>query len=329
MHDANLAMILVSSSIPSWRAAYLEELGIRCVEIPTVPATEQERKSIQKELRSSNKKMKHRAEAEFILGDDFRISYEDVTNPAGRKGIAFAHYMLRNSLELIRKPFSEYDIVPFRATRQTSLDFDLEYDRSKNHGTNIFKRGGVWWAYRFGFSENLPPNDVPNISIIVNDIGLDVTLNAELLPSQTVMVDRIRRCTSELDRLIADHGWIWLKTYLKFEHQPRFYHWILADFMRPGEFDGAAILRLRLDHESNFWQEREYWVRKIIAENDELTKGLSRHLESKNKRLNLAIRLVEPIPKNAAFWSFTVGTQVSEIAKAVQRLKPLLDFFIK
>jgi hypothetical protein len=329
MQDNNLAMVLVSSSIPPWRAAYLEELGIRCVEIPSVPTTEHERKRIQKESSTYSKKAKYKTEAEFAFGNEARVSYEDITDPTSRKGMAFAHQMLRDSLEPVRKSFGEYDVVPFSVARPTSLDFDMEYDPARNHGIKEFTRGGIWWAYRFGFSEDLPPNDVPNISIIVNTTGLDVTLNAELQPSQKIMVGRIREFTSEFDRLLADHGRLWLKTYLKLEHQPRFYHWILADLMEPGEFDGAAILRLRLEHENRFEEERERWIRNIIAENKELTKALIHHLETRNKRLNLAIRLVEPFQKKAAFWSLPIGAQVTEIVGAVQRLKPLLDFFVK
>jgi RecB family endonuclease NucS len=38
LKEANLRMILVAPSIPEWRGRYLEELGIRCVELSEVPA---------------------------------------------------------------------------------------------------------------------------------------------------------------------------------------------------------------------------------------------------------------------------------------------------
>jgi hypothetical protein len=329
MKDANLAMILVSSSIPPWRATFLEELGIRCVEIPSVPTTEEERKSIQKDSRAYGKKAKRKAEVGSVLPDVGVVSYEDIAGPASPKRMAFAQRMLRNTLEPIRKSFNEYDVVPFRITRLPTLDFDLEYDPAREHGTEEFIRGGIWWAYRFGFSEDLPPNDVPNISIVANRTGLDVTLNAELLPSQKVMLGRIRESTPNFHRLLAEHGGLWLKNYLKFEHQPRFYHWILTDFVPPGEFDGEDILRLRREHENTFMKDRERWVRYIIAENKELTGPLIHHLETRNTRLNLAIRLVEPFQKSAAFWSLPYESQVREITGAVQRMKPLLDFFVR
>ena len=329
MKDANLAMILVSSSIPTWRATYLEELGIRCVEIPTVPTTEEERKSIQKESRIYGKKAKQKTEVDSVLGDGARVSYEDIAGPTSPKGMAFAHRMLRDSLEPVRKSFNEYDVVPFSITQPISLHYDLEYDPARNQGLREFTRGGVWWAYRFGFSEDLPPNDVPNISIMANTTGLDVTLNAELQPSQKVMLGRIQESTSKFDRLLSDHGGLWLKTYLKFEHQPRFYHWILADYMSPGEFNGAAILRLRSEHENKFVEERERWIHNISAGNKELTEPQIHHLETRNKRLNLAIRLAEHFQKSAAFWSLPYEQQVREMVGAVQRMKPLVDFFVR
>jgi len=327
MKDANLSMILVSSSIPPWRAAYLEELGIRCVEISYVPTTEDEHKSIQKKSKKYGKKANQKMYYNSLFGNEVG-DFEDVAGPACPKGFVFAHRMLRESLEPIRKSFNNFDVVPFSITRPYSFDFDLEFDSARDHGTREFTRGGVWWAYRFGFSEDLPPNDVPNISVIANTTGLDVTLNAELQPSQKVLLNRIRESTSEFDRLLASHGKLWLKTHLKFEHQPRFYHWILADLMSPGEFGGATILRLRREHEKSFAEEREHWIYNIKEMNKELTKPLIQHLEARNKRLNMAVRLVESFPKNSAFWSLAFEQKVREIVASVQRMRALLKFFI-
>jgi hypothetical protein len=229
MKDANLAMILVSSSIPAWRAVYLEELGIRCVEIPSVPTTEEEVKRIRKETITYSKKVKQKIEVEAALGDGESVSFEDIAGPANPKGMAFARRMRTESLEPLREAFNGYDIIPFGITSQSSQHFDLENDPARNHGTEKYTRGGTWWAYRFGFSEDMPKNDVPNISIIANTTGLDVTINAELQPSQKVMIDRIQANTSLFNRHLQNHGGLWLKTYLKYEHQPRIYHWILAD----------------------------------------------------------------------------------------------------
>jgi hypothetical protein len=242
----------------------------------------------------------------------------------------FAMRMLKNSLEPIKKSFNnEYEIMPFRITRPISFDFDFEYDPNRNYGLQEYTHGGAWWAYRFGFSENMPKNDVPNISIIANTAGLDIALNAELHPSQKVMFSRIQESTLQFDRLLANHKGLWLKTYLKFEHQPRFYHWILANFMSPREFDGAAILGLRREHEKVFAEERERRICNIRDRNKELSEQQIKHLETHTKKLNLAIRLVEPFQKEADFWTFPFDGQVKAIVASVQRMKPIVDFFVK
>lgn len=329
MKDTNLAMILVSSSIPAWRAVFLEELGIRCVEIPTVPETEEEAKRISKETISYKKKVKHKIEVEAALKDGENISFEDIACPITPKGMAFASRILTESLEPIREAFDGYDVIPFGITRASSQDYDLEYDPSRNHGNGKFSRGGIWWAYRFGFSEEMPKNDVPNISIIANTTGLDVGINAELQTSQKVMLNRIQANASEFNRLLANHGGLRLKTYLKYEHQPRFYHWILADMKLPGEFNGEDILRFRQEHEKAFNEEREKWLQFIISENKELSELQIKQLEERNKGLNLAIRLVEPFHENSVFWTLQPQKQVTEIVDAVKRMKALIDFFVR
>ena len=118
MKDANLAMILVSSSIPAWRAAYLEELGIRCVEIPTVPTTEEEVKRIREKTLTYSRKVKQKTEVEAALGDSESVAFEDIACPANPKGMAFARRVLRESLEPIRESFSEYEIVPLASHGQ-------------------------------------------------------------------------------------------------------------------------------------------------------------------------------------------------------------------
>lgn len=329
MKDANLAMILVSSSIPAWRAAYLEELGIRCVEIPAVPSSDEEVKRIQKETRTANNRNKEKARIEAVLGDNEPIRFEDISCPVSPRGMAFACRSLSESLEPLREAYAGYDILPFGITRTSSHDFDLEFNSTLNHGAEEFKQGGIWWAYRFGFSENMPKNDVPNISVISNATGLDVVLNAELQLSQRVLLDRIKESLAAFNAILMDHGKLWLKTYLKFEHQPRFYHWILADLLPPGSYDGETILRVRKKHENDFEQERSTWIDRIIAGNPAITEAKVSHLKNQNKKLNLAIRLVEPFGKDAALWTLNKEQQLSSLVEAVKRLKPLVDFFVK
>jgi hypothetical protein len=329
MRDANLAMILVSSSIPAWRAAYLEELGIRCVEIPSVPTTVEEVRRIQKEAQTSNKKSKEKKEVDAVLGENEGIRFEDIAGFATPRGMAFARRSLSESLEPLRKACDGYEIIPFGIRRTGSHDYDLEHDATSNHGTEEFRQGGIWWAYRFGFSDDLPRNDVPNISVIANSTGLDVVLNAELQPSQRVLLERIQRNPSGFDAILAKHGNLWLKTYLKYEHQPRFYHWILAELKPPGSYDGKAIIEMRESHDRGFERERNFWIGKVISGHCGITDAQINHLQSHNRKLNLAIRLVQPFRKNAPLWAMDRGRQLSELVNAVKSLKPMIDFFVR
>lgn len=329
MRDAKLSMILVSSSIPSYRAVYLEELGIRCVEIPSVPETEDDIVRLSRDSITYDKKAKQKVEIKAALGNTVSITFEDIACPVNPRGIAFARRTLENSLIPIKEIYSEYDIVPFGITRASSADFDLEFDQTSNYGTDDFKKGGIWFAYRFGFSEEMPKNDVPNISIISNSAGIDVVLNAELQTSQKILVDRIQANLSQFNNLLVNHGKLYLKTYLKYEHQPRFYHWILADMKAPGSFDGETIIQIRRNHEEKFNDERKHWLHKIAADNKDITKPQIIHLEKQNKRLNMAIRLVEPYKSDAPIWKLTATEQLNELVDAVKRMKPLIDFFVK
>jgi len=104
---------------------------------------------------------------------------------------------------------------------------------------------------------------------------------------------------------------------------------ILADMKLPGEFNGEAILNIRKTHEKSFTEEREKWLKFIISENQELSELQIKQLEVRNKKLNLAIRLVEPFQENSAFWTIKPDKQVNEIVDAVKRLKALIDFFVR
>lgn len=122
---------------------------------------------------------------------------------------------------------------------------------------------------------------------------------------------------------------MWLKTYLKYEHNLRAYHWILSEYMLAGEFDGKSILELRHKHEKVFWEERNQWIRYIREENKELNEGTIRQLEKRTKRFNLAVRLGETFHKDAAFWSLPFKKQVGKIITSVQQMKPFVDFFVR
>ncbi len=329
MQDAGLKMILVSPSIPEWRSAYLEELGIRCVEIGAVPSDEQEVNRIRKSTVSYQNREKDKQEIVSILNDGAGVSFFDIAGPTTPRGMAFARRMLQDTLVPIKGAYDSYDVMPFCIARSNSPHYYLEYNGEHGHGKNVLGHCGVWWAYRFGFSEDMKRNDVPNISIISNITGLDIIVNAELQPSQKALRLRIEKDLSAFDHLLQEHGGLWLKTYLKYEHQPRAYQWVLADLMAPGEFDGKTILSVQQKHGLDFSEERAFWLNRIIEENHELSEKQIAQLRDKNKTLNLAIRLVYPFKRDASIWSMDLKGQRSEIVEAVNKMKPLIDFFVR
>jgi hypothetical protein len=158
--------------------------------------------------------------------------------------------------------------------------------------------------------------------------GLDVTLNAELKPSQLVLRDRIGRNTERFNKILLEHGHLWLKTYLKFEHQPRFYHWVLANRLPPKDFDAATILELYRTCADRFVQDRAVWIERIVRYNQQLSPKQIAHLNRANRSPNLATRLTRWFPETDPFWSAEYSEQLTHVTDAVLELKALIDFFV-
>lgn len=53
MKEANLKMVLVAPEIPKWRSTFLEELGIRCLEIKEIPKNSYESNKITSKMKLS------------------------------------------------------------------------------------------------------------------------------------------------------------------------------------------------------------------------------------------------------------------------------------
>lgn len=329
LSEANLRMILVSPSIPAWRGKYLEELGIRCVELPGIPEDSAKAGRVARISRESMRREEStlRTEAALIPGD--RLTWDDAIAPANTRTSALARRFLRDSLETIRTRFAEYEIVPYGVTRGHVPDIDVQYDEATGSPTISFRAGGIWWAYRFGHSQKAPPNDIPNISVMAHGQGIEVTVNAELQPSQAVLRQRIRSDPEQLNRILRGHAGLALHLYLKYEHQPRFYHWIPTLRKAPGEFDAGTVLDAYDDHGKRFAEERAYWIDRIIRENINLTDRQRSHLERSNQSLNLATRFSSQFLEGDPFWGLPYEGQVKRIAEAAIRLKPLLDFLVE
>ena len=139
LNEANLRMILVSPSVPEWRAKYLEELGIRCVELPETPADPASETRIASISRKSMRREETTSEQEAVLQPGDRLIWEEATAPATPRTFALARRFLRESLESIRTHFSEYEIVPYGITRGHCPDVDLEYDEASGYGESSFQ----------------------------------------------------------------------------------------------------------------------------------------------------------------------------------------------
>jgi hypothetical protein len=328
LREANLRMILVSPSVQEYRAKYLEELGIRCVELSEIPENPATAKKIATTSRASMHREFAAAERDALIQPGDRFVWEEVTSPSTPRTVALARRFLRDSLEPIRSHFQEYEVVPYGVTRWNAPDVDFEYHEGSGYGRKEVTHGSIWWAYRFGNTRDAPPNDIPNISVMAHPGGLDVTLNAELKPSQLVLRDRIGRYPDLFNRILREHGRLWLKTYLKFEHQPRFYHWVLADRLSPGDFDAARILELYQTSADRFAHNRALWIERIVQFNQQLSHKQIDHLNRANRSPNLATRLTHWFPETDPFWTTQYGEQLQQVIEAVFGLKPLIDFFV-
>jgi hypothetical protein len=144
LREANLKMILVSPSIPEYRAKYLEELGIRCVEMPVIPEDPATEGPIIRASQASMRRERETTERDSIIRPDDRFVWEEVTSPSTPRTVSLARRFLRESLEPIRSHFQEYEVVPYGVTRWNTPDVDFEYHEESTYGRKEVTRGSVW-----------------------------------------------------------------------------------------------------------------------------------------------------------------------------------------
>jgi hypothetical protein len=186
--------------------------------------------------------------------------------------------------------------------------------------------GGAWWAYAFGDSEEMPKNDVPNISVMSMPWCLDLTVNAELRTSQAVMRTRIAEEPLVFDRLIQEHGSIQFQALLKIEHQPRFYHWIPLIAQEAGTWNADSFLKTLNEVEFGYGSLRDSWIAWIEKFRSDLSRPQALHMRKRNTQPNVALRLVRPFRKNDPFWSLPYSEQREQFVAECHRLKPFIDF---
>jgi hypothetical protein len=321
---ANFKMVLVAPSIPAYRRIPLEEFGIRCVEVQHPPQSQQERTTLVSTAVAFEKRERT---APTLAADELRmdtIRFEDLLPPIKPESLRLSQILLRDGLPSVQKAFSEYEVLPVKMLNSNQPDvlcFPNEGPESR------FVKGGAWWAFSFGHSEEMPKNDVPNISVNALPWGLDFAVNAELRTSQEVMKHRIERSPEVFDRLVGDHGNLQLQAWLKLEHQPRFYHWIQLLMQSPKTWGSLDLLRMYGESERNFSKLRAYWLTWIAGERVALTAAQLGQMNRTNQKLNLAFRLVRSFTKEDPVWSLPYPSQQALFQAEYRNLKPLIDFF--
>jgi hypothetical protein len=328
LHKEQIRMILVAPKIPAFRKVYLEELGIRCVEVPMPLEAPRISHQLMAESVSYRKAFDARQSLDHLFPEGSPISYSELSQPATPLALAMTHRVLRDSLESVRRAFSGYETVPIRMVHPNSPDQIAWPAPVTLDQTPRFLRGGAWWAYAFGQSDTMPKNDVPNISIASMPGSLDLTVNSELQTSQRVLISQITKSPAELDRLLQAHGGLDFQACLKLEHQPRFYHWIPISVASAGTWDARHLLSHYKGLEVNFKELREKWITWLKKHRPDLTSGQSSHLEKSNRSLNVALRLVRPFGSGDPLWKLDYTDQVRMVEKEIIRLKPFIDFFV-
>jgi hypothetical protein len=318
---ANFKMILVAPHIPDFRRIPLEEFGIRCVEVPHPLSSSEKWKD---SGRSSAIKRTPERDAEAF--DLPQVRFEDLLPPTTPTAVKISKTLLRDGLQSIEKDFSEYEIRPVGMANSNNPDI-LCLPENKDHSSPRFVRAGAWWAFSFGRIENMPKNDVPNISVNALPWGLDFAINAELQTSQRVMLRKIASAASTFDRLVSEHGSLQFQAWLKVEHQPRIYHWIPLVVEPHGSWKGDDIRELYRRSEMEVSALYEKWIRWILEQRKELTTGQIGHMSRTNRKLNLAFRLVHPFGKEEMVWALPYQKQISEFNNAYKKLKQLVEFF--
>jgi hypothetical protein len=320
-------MILVAPSIPDFRKSALETIGIRCVEVKAWPETVKDVAAAIFQPKQLSMPRPPTASVTAVLPDLKSLRFEDLAPPVTQESLVLSHQLLRDGLLDVEMAYSsEYEIVPIKMVNSRHPDVLVFYAKASE--PNPVSMGvGAWWAYALGHSEEMPKNDLPNISVNALPWGLDLAVNAELRTSQKVMRDRIAAQPEQFDLKVAEHGGLQFQAWLKIEFQPRIYHWIVLSQEVAGSWRGKDITDCHSELESTFRKVKDHWIDQIKERRPELTPKQISHMESTNKNLNLALRLVDCISKSSPIWNQPYEEQRVILGDSYRRLKPLIDFF--
>jgi hypothetical protein len=321
LNDTNLRMMLVSPNIPSWKSVLLEELGIQCIEFDLSTPIDKPQwngSQIVKDRKKINTILT--AIQELPINSKYEKGIANSEGPPTRHDVGLVRRTMQELLPEIANNFEEFEPHPFGITRAGSNDFDYECI-PEIYGTDMYTRGKAWFAFSFGDKKN----DIPNISIIFNSTGCDVTVDAEVQSSQLIVISKIKKQSNKIDEIIANHGSLWFKAYLKLGHQPQAFHWILTTLIEPSKLYCNDILNLYKTTCINYQQLREKWINHIKANNPFLSEKLKNDLEHNySKSVSLALRFVDPITLNDGFWDKSFKEQNNVFLEKIVKLKPLI-----
>jgi hypothetical protein len=322
---ASFRMVLVAPSIPEYRRISLEEMGIRCVEVQCPPTSAEEGKALQ-DVSARQQKSQGAGSPGAILPFHLeQLKFEDLLPPVTAQSMQLARSLLEDSLPGVQKHFSEFELRPIKMVKPNQPDV-LCISTGANTTEYRLVGAGAWWAYSFGHSDEMPKNDVPNISVNALPWGLDFAINAELRTSQQVMLDRVASATQRFDLLVAEHGRLRLQAWMKFEFQPRLYFWVLLPQHPPATWTGVELLNLYRESELGFTSLRAHWIAKIKEMCVNLSAAQISHLDGNNKNLNLALRLVYSFEKDHEVWGLPYQEQKNRFDSEYRKLKPLIEF---
>jgi hypothetical protein len=330
MKETNLKMVLVAPEIPKWRSTFLEELGIRCLEINEIPKNSYESNEITSKMKSSlERQIKDDSLLKLIDHPGEGFKKEDFQLGVTPLGVAKVSRFLKDLLPLVAKEYPEFEITPYRITRPHQATVEFEYHQASNYGEPVFRKGNVWFAFIFGSTGEEPPNDVPNISVMMNHFMFEIAINSEIQSSQKVFINTIKSKTNAFNQILSRFDHLIFRTHLKYEHQPRFYHWILTDYVNTKDIDAEFIINNYREHEGKFSQERNYWVDYIIKNNPSLTENQKQHLVKTNKSINFSQRLSIPIKSDDPIWERDYSSQLEMFKESIFKLKDFILFFVK
>ncbi|NOX55802.1 MAG: hypothetical protein GXP27_15450 [Planctomycetes bacterium] len=221
--------------------------------------------------------------------------------------------------------FPEYN-VKFIPASQQPLDWYQVPNSHRSEG--LFRRWHAFFAFVLSI-KSLPVtiNKIPNISVwFYPDGECAIAVDAETKSAQEVIIRSIESNRADFDKAIANNNRLWFKSFLKFEHQPKHFHFIPVEALPPGTFNGETVLTSYHRHKDRFPSERDRWIEFIATAREG---ELSDWFRKRSRTLNLAMIFAEIWAPDSPIWKDIYGRQKESFVEAIVCLKPMVDFFLK